>query len=323
MQTETRFGDILNQAPNIQGFLKDQTILGEPVRRPSRWRSNNDIFAFETDSGLFILKRINQPNSQAEIDYQQLLAQTYPGFVPRIHAHDGSTLIMEFFHGDDLLTTMRRPFQETSPLLESASVHLEGIYTPLEGSLRESSAPDQLLYTYKYQAFDPKRDPARFDRALCKWEGTLECYPAQYIHNDLNSANTIITPDGQVRSIDPRADVYGLKDVAKDLGRLLAAGSCAAHSNGYTEQQTLAILETISRPWRERNSGLPERTTFYVGQSYLSFSRWDTETLAKEGLFEVGVSLLEQGPTHYATFSHLAEEVTQALVTKAYVREDL
>src|SRR5579884_437774 len=259
------FEDITRQSETIDNFFRTKKITAEPQKIESRWRSANIIYQIDTVEGTFILKKVNQEDFDAELDHLDNLVKIYPDFSPKVYVKDGPSVVMEFIDGEDLATVLQKPFSQAFPQIEEMGRHLRAVYSPQIGSMGEAQALSQIAYTYKYSQFDPQPGE-RLSPVVALWEENLNGYPAQVIHNDLNSTNTLITPEGKVRSIDPRADTKQLRDLAKDLGRLMASSICASHDSGYLPEQTRQIADAVIKPWEDVNHGLPERTAFYVGQ---------------------------------------------------------
>lgn len=316
---ETIFHTIVEQSPALQRFVAANPLVDAPQKVASRWRSCNDIFIVPTPVNNFVVKRLNQEADwREEMDHFYDLTRTYPELTPTIHLIDGPVCVMEHVQGDDILTVLKKPVDVAASLMASASQALRQVYDPKRGSLGKACAESQLKYTERYAKNDPDKRTHVLLTALGKWDSVLQDYPAQLIHNDLNTANALVTPKGQLRAIDPRADVSGIRDVAKDLGRLLAGAAAAMQNDEYTPKDARKVFEGTILPWQDIDPHLAQRVAFYIGQSFLSFSRWNTERLAKEGLYQVGINILYAGAKAYQDFDALTDRVIFAVTNLAY-----
>lgn len=70
-------------------FIEEKTLIAEPGRLESRWRSSNDIYLLVTSERSYVLKRINQSTWNEDIEHQDRLSKAYTGFPPGIHIKDG------------------------------------------------------------------------------------------------------------------------------------------------------------------------------------------------------------------------------------------
>lgn len=321
------FQGIVDKLPKVRAFLQEHPLRQEPRKIESRWRSINDVFVLETADKKYVLKRINHeetPGAQ-EIDYQQKLHAAYPGFVPETFVAQDTTSVMEFIEGESLLNLTKQPFEDIYPRLVRAGESLRQRYAFRGDYLASASGVHQLSYTERYKKCRPPSEPesgrfddARFDAALSPWEAVLREYHAYLIHNDLNSANFLITPENEARAIDSRADVQSTKDLAKDLGRAVASFASATLDRLYSVDQAIAAVQTILTPWETwqgdpQDHELPERIAFYVGQSYLSFSRWDADRIAKASYYFAGLRLLEERAGDDFAFPHYEQVAERAV----------
>ena len=312
------FEQIISESPTLQEFVETKNIESGHQRIESRWRSNNDVYLLRAGDTQYVLKRVNQTTWEEDIDHQIKLWAAYPNFPPRVFIVDRGSFVMEYVPGTELIVTLQSPYSATQSIMQNAGGNLREIYRQQERYWGRGSALSQVPYTFKYKQFNPHSEEDTFERILPQWESSLAIYPSQIIHNDLNSGNAKVNANGDIRAIDPRADYFGIGDVAKDIGRLLAAVTCATHDNGYSPDETFKTTQAILEPWQDRSDNLPERIAFYAGQSYLSFSRWDTKTITKEELFLVGTHILSKNPSVYCDLEALNQVISQGLSTRTH-----
>lgn len=297
------FHEIISSSLVLSNYYKANGILSTPIQIVSQWRSENEVFKVETDKGLSVLKRINQSTWEADIDHLHKMSEYYPGFTPRIYIQDGPAFIMEYIPGHSLQDAMGesvpdRFISKIKPYFNQ----LKNVYDKGLPRGRESNGTSQLFYTLRYKSEDFERPGLEIQTCLSQWEPYLRKYPSHLIHNDLNSANLIISGN-RIKSIDPRADGYFIQDVAKDIGRIFASMCTLVRDHNYPLEYGLSMVSTITKPWNIDDDKLPARTAFYVGQSLLSFSRWNTKTLSREKLYRLGHAVLSQGPKEYVDWS--------------------
>jgi hypothetical protein len=219
---------------------------------------------------------------------------------------------MEYVQGLDFFTLFNHPNVES--YLRSSSADLCEIYSRA-GKKDQGSATSQIGYTEKYKKYGPESLNGQFASTLSRWEDVLSGYPGQLIHNDLNSANTLVqVEDGSIRAIDPRADVQNIEDVAKDVGRVLASATSAAYGKDKSSDFVWNVADAITSPWENWDEDISRRVAFYLGQSYLSFSRWPAKNFTERDLFNIGWQLLQSGPNTYPTMKHLTDKMAKVVV---------
>lgn len=316
-EARSTYQKIIAESPHIDQFIRENPLQereDNPRRVESYWRGGNDIYVLEGKTGKYVLKRINQPTGAAEIEYHRKLSDAYPALVPKIFAQDGRTYVMEYVGKRDMKGLLTRPFEESCPALEKAAHSLFKIYSSAKESAARASAVHQIKYTEKYKKFGPADQETEFRSALAIWEQPLREYPARLIHNDLNSLNFRFREDDTICAIDSRADVEGIQDFSKDIGRALASLISAALDNRYSAEQCIALGTALIRPWGTADSELASRTAFYVTQSWFSFSRWDTPRFKKEGFWEMGLDMLKRSPKGFETLDEVVRAGVEGFV---------
>jgi thiamine kinase-like enzyme len=110
--------------------------------------------------------------------------------------------------------------------------------------------------------------------------------PDQPSHNDLNAANILY--NGGIVLIDPSEEGYN--DVARDVGRYCA--SCFFNNYDYFGNDVDHSLELARVFLANFDEQTLRRARFYIGESFLSFLKFDTMTVGKEVLKRLAINLL-------------------------------
>ncbi len=322
MADKDEVDDIISKSSALGRFFSANPITADPKKVKNRWSASNKVFVVYTENGTVVLKQINECDEvpEKEIAHQKNLCSVYPGFLPEVLVDDRNVMVMEFVEGQDLLTVYRQPFATTRNVSLTLGETLARVYNSDAGTLGAGNGQNQLAHSMRYRGLGPEKLSGKLEQVLGSWIPVLVGYPKTVIHNDLNTANVLVTPT-MARAIDPRADLNDLGDIGKDLGRVIAGIACQIHDSGYTREENEATANLVVSPFHQfADPTIVARTAFYVGQSYLSFSRWDTDHLAKLGLFATGMKLLEKGPGQYSSFQDLSQILAQALNQEAYYK---
>ncbi|MDP2924906.1 MAG: hypothetical protein Q8N99_00890 [Nanoarchaeota archaeon] len=279
------YGFDMKKFPRTYGFLESQSVISvEQI--PSRWRNSNLILKTSCSFQAYVVKKINDPNSDGEIDRAVLMKKSYPEITPAIYLIEGGCCYtMKFVPGISFFNLRK---EERVEKIGLAGKKLKEAYT-----LGEKAASVDISDKVRqgFLRYRESRKEYFEEQELRLGEEDFEIFknvPDIPSHNDLNAENVLY--NGSISIIDPSNEGYN--DIARDIGRYCA--SCFFNNYdcfGNQKRQSLEIAEAFLKNFDKITL---ERASYYIGESFLSFLRFKTVTCDKSVLKRLATAMLRK-----------------------------
>lgn len=278
---EIGYSQSLQKFPETYSFLEKRKIKGIE-RLTSRWRQQNLLLKVECQDATYIFKEIADEGKSTEIPRIQALKKEYSSLLPDLFVFEGNSYLMEFVKGP---TFFELSTKQKIDYMQKAGTKLSKIYSKENSSTLDlTEAISQSLETYfkKAHEFFSEDEFPKVDLEIFKE------VPEQLSHGDLNAANLIY--GDSIKIIDP-AD-KGFSDVAKDVGRYGA--SCFFNHFDYFGNNKNESLEIADAFLSHFDESTLQRAKYFIGESFLSFIRFHTETTPKSVLKKLSTNVLQK-----------------------------
>ena len=271
----------LQRFPETYAFLEKRKIKGIE-KLNSRWRQQNLILKVQCQDTTYIFKEIADKDEYVEIPRIQELKQEYPPLFPNLFAAERNSYLMEFLQGPTFfeLTT-----EQKIEYMQKAGSTLSRVYVKKDKQtidVRVDVIESLGIHFNKAHEYFKKDEFPKVDVEIFRE------IPDQRCHGDLNAANLIY--GDSIKMIDP-AD-KGFSDVAKDVGRYCA--SCFFNHYDYfgnNKKESLEIADAFLSHFDDKTL---QRAKYYIGESFLSFIRFHTETTPKSVLKKLATNVLQK-----------------------------
>lgn len=271
----------LKKFPEIYSFLEKRKIQ-EIEKLDSIWRQQNLLLKIKCNDSTYVFKEIADEGKNTEMPRMQALKKEYPNLLPELFVFEGNAYLMEFVKGP---TFFKLTTKQKIDYMQKAGEKLNDSYLRQNIShvdLRETIKNSLETYFHKANEFFSEDEFPKVDLEIFKE------VPDQLSHGDLNAANLIYGEE--IKIIDP-AD-KGFSDVAKDVGRYCA--SCFFNHYDYFGNNKKESLEIAEAFLQSFDDATLQRTKYYVGESFLSFIRFHTETTPKSVLKKLATNVLQK-----------------------------
>lgn len=268
------------ERPICSSFFAGHEII-EIKKLPSLWRDKNIIIKIRTDRGTFVYKEIRDASDNNEVQKILEMQREYPSTTVQVFAFDQDSYIMEFLNGLDFFSLPKSErVQRLGDFSHSFTENCSRDKPTADISFRIASSFMRYWNTraqYLEGVEAPVIDFTPFER--------VSTSPS---HNDLNAANVIYLPDGSYKTIDPSDEGYN--DRARDIGRYCAS----VFFNNYDRfgNDASASLEIAGAVLDGTNGYATERVRYYMGESFLSFLRFNTVSVPKTTLKNLAITTL-------------------------------
>jgi len=269
----------IEKYPEISLFLKNEKVV-LVERLFSIWRKENLLLRIDCAEGKYVLKQINNSESDYEANKVEKLKQIYPGMIPKVFVKEKNAYLMEFIEGKNFFDL--RPEEKVEKMIVCGRIlsqnHRNGHHKPIdiETKIKESF----MKYRKKSGRYFSEDELKNFDFSIFR---EVSSQPS---HNDLNAANLLFYKG--IRLIDPNEE--GFDDVSKDIGRYCA--SVFFNNYDYFGNDKKHALDIASAFLSNFDESTLERAKYFIGESFLSFINFDTKTTPKETLKRLAMTML-------------------------------
>ncbi len=289
---EELLDQVLRADPYLADYFNEKEIKSVPRAIQSPWMDSLIIFIM-TSLGKVVLKKSPPHSAQADKEVHQLLLNAYPNLYPNILTSSGGVYVMEHVNG----RSVDKYVSDSGDAVQAFGLVgqvLSRAYNDAGRFQLRRSLDRQIAYML---SLGPDMDNQRLRSAISNWEDVIaDNYPGLPIHNDLNIHNVFLDKEESIKLIDPKPDVLGIKDIAKDIARFLASVSTDMPINWYSLNKLYVSLLTFLESWKVESTEILQRVMFYLAQSFLAFSRWDSNKFTRDQLYNLGIRLLELNP---------------------------
>jgi thiamine kinase-like enzyme len=269
--------------PRTYQFLESQN-LSQTQRIPSRWRADNLVFRAFCELEEYVVKKINDPDSSGEIEKVKLIRMIYPQLTPRVYLIEGSDCYtMDNIRGKSFFEIKK---EERVAQIKRAGIVLSEAYASVTDAKKLDISQE---VRKSFERYREKRKQYFKADELRPWQIDFDRFrqvPNKPSHNDLNAANLLY--NGEIKLIDPSEE--GFNDVARDVGRY--AASCFFNNYDYFGNDRMHSLQIADAFLGSFDEETLDRARYYMGESFLSFLRFDTITTDKGVLKKLAVNLL-------------------------------
>jgi len=296
----------------LDKFFTVNPITEEPQQLSPDWLAENRIFLVQIASGQVIVKQTPEEIGLSDIETQRRLAEVYPNLIPAILAHSGHVCVMEFFDGQSFGKPSEADVNHNQELLGLIGQTLSELYAKSAARVSNPEILKQIAYTLKYRK---DRDIDLLKESLMTWETFLSSgYMGCLIHNDLNVFNIILRSSNSIGLIDPKTDRFFLMDRAKDMGRFVASLIANMPISWYANNDVYLNAQFFLEAWHKENDAVIGRTVYYLAQSLISFSRWDSPVFSKDQFYDLAIYLLKGGPGRYVSIQSLLDHTFEGVL---------
>jgi tRNA A-37 threonylcarbamoyl transferase component Bud32 len=279
---EVDYSKDLQKFPETYEFLEKRKIKGIE-KLPSRWRQQNLLLKVQCQDAAYVFKEIACEEEYVEISRMQALKQEHHSLFPDLFVSERNSYLMEFLQGPTFfeLTTKQK-----IDYMQKAGAKLSKDYVK-KGDIKTIDLRDPVANNL-HSRFR-KANKIILDMELPKTD--LEIFrevPDQQCHGDLNAANLIY--GNSIKFIDPSEEEFG--DVARDIGRYCA--SCFFNHYDYfgnNKKESLGIADAFLSNFDDLTL---QRVKYHIGESFLSFIKYHTETTPKSVLSKLASNLLQK-----------------------------
>jgi len=280
------FGYNKDYLTRTYNFLESQRIRNAE-KLPSRWRSLNIVLKVSCEHEDYVVKKMSNGQDNNEIERVKLMRRTYPAITPPLFLVEGNDCYtMGYIEGKSFFNLSRN---ERAEKIAIAGKMLKHAY--FGDGFAENVVMHDISEKVRegFERYREKRKQYFNEKELRLQEKDFERFrevPDQLSHNDLNAANLIYNHD--IKIIDPSEEGYN--DIARDIGRYCA--SCFFNNYdcfGNDKQHSIEIARAFLESFDETTL---KRAKYYVGESFLAFLGFNTETTDKEVLKQLSVNML-------------------------------
>lgn len=288
--------DFLQEYPKTLGFFEGQGIV-TTERFDSLWRKDNLVLRVECSEEEYVFKRISEISELDELDRIKKMKGLYPNLFPDLFVFERDSYVMSYIDGDSFFNI-------------PDDKRVEGIARAGKILRRELKGKDynsDISYRVRisFERYRERREMYFLRDELRLKEGYfLDLFGmvnSAKSHNDLNAANLLYCENGfGIKLIDPSDE--GFEDYARDIGRYCASVFFNNYDYfGNDKKKSLEIAEVFLSNFKEEDL---ERAKYFIGESFLSFLRFDTVSVPKSVLKKLCINLL----TKKGKILHLLEE---------------
>jgi len=271
--------------PRTYQFLESQNIR-ETKRLPSRWRANNLVLKATCEWQDYVVKKVENGAANGEINRVTLMRQTYPRITPKLFIIEGTDCYtMSYIFGKSFFELEK---EERVPKIRKAGEILSQTYASVSDYEKVDISK---CVRESFERYRNKRKEYFKEGELTSQDIDFDIFRQvlnQPSHNDLNAANLLY--NGDIKLIDPSEE--GFNDIARDVGRY--AASCFFNNYDYFGNDKTHSLKIADAFLGNFDPQTLERAKYYMGESFLSFLRFDTITTDKSVLKKLATNLLTQ-----------------------------
>ncbi len=251
-------------------------------RLESIWRKENLLLKIDTHEGSYVFKKINGEDKLSEIQRIQLMKRMYSSLYPELYFCNDEFYLMEFIDGKSFFQLDNH---EKESRLKNCGRLLNQVYSV---PYQTHDIRDKIQSSF--QKYRQKRSKYFNDDELRFIDVSMfSDVPLTPSHNDLNAANLIYTSNG-IKMIDPSDE--GFEDFARDIGRY--AASVFFNNYDYFGQDKFHSLQIVDAFLTHFDESTLSRAKYFMGESFLSFTGFDTISTPKSILKKLSINLLQK-----------------------------